>query len=399
MKIMIIHHSGLMGGGTLSCFDIIKALKKENINLVLSLPPGDNAALCEAQGMNINILYEDIMPLIFSYYNGGPNIFKVFKNAIIRLKNINKWKKIFQTIDPNMVLLNSMVQWPMIPLLNSMHIKNICFVRETMRGKPNKLINSIIASNLEKATGVAFLSEFDKDLWGLSKRVNQSVIPDLVEVDDFTMNINKENAREELHLESDTFYILYLGGMSKLKGVKTLIYALNELKKKKIELLFLGNLGTDLMNSCGLKKIKSLANIQFIKKINKYIKDTGINNNIRFAGVQRNTNYWYAACDVVVFPAEEAHQARPIYEAGAFKKPIIISNFPNYKEYLKPGVSGLIFEPGNHKELALNIEKLYSDPFLCSKLGYNNYHLTRKYHDAKIVNQKIISFINSVNSS
>lgn len=399
MKILMIHHSGILGGGTLSCFDVVNAIKEKDINVTLSLPVGKNAAKEKADEIKINTLDSAVTPIVFGYYNGGSSLYKVFLKFLFSLKHIRKWKQILLQNKPDVVILNSIVQWPMIPLLNRLEIKNVCFVRETMRGKPNKIINKIISFYLNKATGVAFLSNFDKNQWSLTGKVIQTIIPDLVDLDMFKVGINKEDTRKKLNLKNDVFYILYVGGMNELKGARTIIRAINNCKEENIKLLFLGDLGFDIANSKGFKRIKNRKRIQFINEINKYIEDNSLNSRIQFAGIQANMNYWYAACDVVVFPAEKAHQARPIYEAGVFKKPIVASNFSNYKEYLKPELSGLVFEPGDYKGLSNAINRLYQNRLLCSVLGENNYDLMDKYHNSKKINNKINDFIQNVASS
>jgi len=393
MKILIIHHTGVLGGGTISCFDVANALNKNNRKIILSLPLGENAAQLKAQEMHISTLNENVMPLVFGYYNGGSNIIKVMIKALFSLKYRANWKEIFKQVKPDLVILNSVVQWPMISLLNSINIKNVCFIRETLRGNPVGIINRIIASSLQKTSGVAFLSQYDKEQWNLPESVKQTVIPDMLDIEKFTEGINKEDSRKKLKLKSDVFYVLYVGGMSKLKGAKTIIQAMNYFQEKNIELLFLGDLGTELMKLNGLQKGKKHNQKAFIKEMYSYIEKNNMNNQIHFIGMQKNMNYWYAACDVVVFPAEKAHQARPIYEAGAFSKPVIASDFPNYNEYLKSGVNGLLFEPGNYKELAQTINNLYKDQTLCTDLGKKNYDLTNSLHNSLNINRKIEQFI------
>lgn len=358
-KVLMIHHASNLGGGTLSCFDVISAMKDKEYNVTLALPQVEGAAKQKAKNMKIDLLTEVPPPLTFSYYNGSSNIFKALIKIAIICRYKKKWKILLQKEKPDLVILNSIVQWPLISILNSINIGNICFVRETMKGKPGGIINGLIKQRLSKATGVSFLSEYDERQWSLPNTVSQTIIPDLVDISSFEMGISKELSRSRLSLEQDVFYILYVGGMSKLKGADIIIKAMKKFKGQKIELLFLGDLGTDL--SKGLKKIKNFSRIKFIRKIKKYVKGNNLSSNIRFIGLQDKMNYWYAACDVVVFPATKAHQARPIYEAGVFKKPVVVSNFPNFKEYLVPNKSGLVFEPGNYKELAKCIQRLYLD--------------------------------------
>jgi glycosyltransferase involved in cell wall biosynthesis len=319
------------------------------------------------------MLNDKIIPLTFGYYNGSTNICRLIIKAVIQKKFKKKWIKVLEREKPEVVILNSMVQWPMISLLNRLNIKSICFVRETMKGEKNKIINRIIASHLEKASGIAFLSCYDKNQWSLKGNIIQSVIPDLVDIELFRMNLNKIKARSVLKLETDIFYVLYVGGMSELKGAKTIVKAMKNCKEKKIKLLFLGNLGENIVRSKGISKLKNKMRILFVQETVEYIRQNKLDTVIEFIGMQRNMNYWYAACDVVVFPAKEAHQARPIYEAGVFSKPAIVPDFCNYYEYFQHEINGLVFKSNDSNELSEAIIRLYNNPNLGIRLGIENY--------------------------
>ena len=397
MKILVIHHSGLLGGGTLSCFDIINFLKKNGHNVLLSLPLGNNAARQKAKEEKINVLDDNICPICFGYYNGGANILKVIIRYLLSIKYRKKWDVILKREKPDIVVLNSIIQWPMIPILNKNNIKNICFVRETMRGSRKNIINKIIAMNLEKSSAISYLSQYDMEEWKLDNKIIQRIIPDSVNIEEFKKNINKNDAKKALSLKKDAKYILYVGGMYKLKGAKTIIRAINEIKDEDFKLLFLGDLGSELIKSNGINRIRFNSRIKFIKQLHKYIVKNELDNKIIFIGIKEDMRYWYAASDFVVFPAENAHQARPIYESGVFKSPAIVSDFPNYYEYLHPEISGLVFEPNNYKELAQSIKRLLRDEKLCLNLGQNNYLLTEKYHDNKKISKLVSNLVNEIN--
>lgn len=63
---------------------------------------------------------------------------------------------------------------------------------------------------------------------------------------------------------------------------------------------------------------------------------------------------YFTACDAAVFPSTLAHQARPIYEAGAAEIPIFISDFENTKEFVTEE-NGYCFQVNNAEELAERI--------------------------------------------
>lgn len=396
MQVLVIHHSGDIGGGTLSCFDIIEALTENEYKVSLLLPPGHSDARVQAEKLGIRVIPNNFNAITFDYYNGGSTFPRILLKFLFASRNRKQWEKLFNTEKPDLVLLNSSVQWPMIKILNKSKIKVICFNRETLRGKRKSVINKIIAFNMQKASGVAFISCFDKKQWGLTSVLNQTVIPDMVDKKLFIEVFEQKECRKKQNLKEDKFYVLYVGGMSEFKGAKVIIEAINKIEDKRIELLFLGDLGSDLKNLNWIGKIRNRDRISFINSMNEYIQNNDLMGRIHFAGKQTNMKDWYGASDVVVFPAIKAHQARPIYEAGAFRKPIVVSDFPNYKEHLVHGVNGFVFEPGNANELAKTIERLSNDIDLYGKIKDCNYKFIRNKHSSDIVNEKIINFINKV---
>ena len=49
--------------------------------------------------------------------------------------------------------------------------------------------------------------------------------------------------------------------------------------------------------------------------------------------------------------------------------PVIASNIGSLAEIVEDGVTGLLFDPKNSKQIADCIRKLYEDPELCMRLG------------------------------
>ena len=114
---------------------------------------------------------------------------------------------------------------------------------------------------------------------------------------------------------------------------------------------------------------------------------------VHMVGRQSNMSNCYAAADVLVFPMRSAHQARPIFEAGYFSIPVVISDFPNIKEDVLNDVNGMVFCPGDSKDLASKLEQLALDKTLRVKLGIKNKEMFQKNHSGQIN----INAINNLN--
>jgi glycosyltransferase involved in cell wall biosynthesis len=95
---------------------------------------------------------------------------------------------------------------------------------------------------------------------------------------------------------------------------------------------------------------------------------------------------------LLVFPATKPHQARPIFEAGLSKIPVIASEFPNIKEFMNDEL-GFTFQNKNSSDLA----KLIKDIFL-KKISFknqieNNFLICNLRHTESTYDKRIKDFI------
>ena len=58
-----------------------------------------------------------------------------------------------------------------------------------------------------------------------------------------------------------------------------------------------------------------------------------------------------------------------IIEAMLRGKPVICSRIGGMPEIVDDGVTGLLFDPGDSKDLAAKIERLWTSPDLCIEMG------------------------------
>jgi glycosyltransferase involved in cell wall biosynthesis len=79
---------------------------------------------------------------------------------------------------------------------------------------------------------------------------------------------------------------------------------------------------------------------------------------------------FYASCRLIVLPSI-GFEAFPIVlvEAMLNGKPVVCSRIGGLPEIVEDGVTGLLFEPGNAKDLADKIRYLWDRPDLCTKMG------------------------------
>jgi glycosyltransferase involved in cell wall biosynthesis len=396
-KILFIHHWSTIGGSGISLFNTWQALKSD-YDIVTYIPesPPSLFKFLESKGLE---------PKTYSftcgqipYYSGGSNLLKpgfwyLIVNAI---KQVPYWKKVIKQENPDLIIVNSKVLCWMGRIFKGN--KSLCFVRETIKGKPTGVINKIMKKMLEDFTIVSFLSEYD--LIQTDLKVASSVVsPDFLYPQNYIDRLGKKQACEQLNVDSNSFNIAFVGGVDKLKGIDIAIKAMNYLKDENITLLVAGNDIGDIVQknkSSILTRTFRRKSIKFSKYVKSYLNHNGLKNSVKFIGVQNDISNLFSAVDILIFPMKEPHQARPAFEIGVQKKPVIISDFPNISEFVKDGVNGLTFQANDPKALAKAILKLKDDKDLLKKLGESNYEYTIKYHTEEYAMKPIIDKIQEI---
>jgi glycosyltransferase involved in cell wall biosynthesis len=146
----------------------------------------------------------------------------------------------------------------------------------------------------------------------------------------------------------------FTGNVLESKGVGVLIDAFNMIDVKDVELKIFGG-----FDSKG-KYFKSLQT-----KKGK--------NNIKFMGKFYDFKIPYSEIDILVVPSLAGETGGPLVVKEAFitGTPVIASNIGCIPESVVDGFNGLLFEPGNARDLAKKIKKLIDNPYLVYEFQKN----------------------------
>jgi glycosyltransferase involved in cell wall biosynthesis len=248
---------------------------------------------------------------------------------------------------------------------------------------------------MAESSNVIFLSEAERKSWEFD--THGTVINNFIDFKLFDFNENNKQAlyRKNLGINSDEFVILFLGGLAHHKGADLLIKAVGNLiaRYPNIKILMPGSI------ALAPKRIKSFIKeiIQCVDKkyfygdnIDFLISEFNLQNNIIRLPFNPVSIPFFAASDIVVFPASEPHFARPIIEAEAMKKAVIASDFPVMRELVEDEVTGFLIDSKSVNEFALCIEKLILSPALKQTMGEKGYHKARVNFDSSIQTNKIL---------
>ena len=162
------------------------------------------------------------------------------------------------------------------------------------------------------------------------------------------------NKKETAHTVED--YILFAGRIETGKGIFVLLDAIKELQKMKMKVI-LKIVGSGHLDKELIERIKKegLCTIEYLGQ-KTHIECLKI---LECAKFRVMPSLWYEMCPVA------------IVESLACGKPIITSRLESLSEFVEDGVTGLLFEPGNPKDLAMKIKWMVENEDACIEMGKN----------------------------
>ena len=179
--------------------------------------------------------------------------------------------------------------------------------------------------------------------------------------------INIENdqqaSRNRIQIPLDKKVLLFFGMIKTVKGLDVLLNAMPEIIKcnNDILLLIAGKPWRDDFSKYE-KLIDDL-------KIKDYCKL-----DIKFIDHKDVASY-YSASDVVVLPYRKIYQSGVLMMSLCYKKPVIVSNLPSFKEIVDDKKTALFFKSEDSNSLSLTVNDLINNEDLMSDINKNAYKL------------------------
>ena len=162
-----------------------------------------------------------------------------------------------------------------------------------------------------------------------------------------------------LGIPSSAKTLLFIGRITKIKGVDILIEAFKILRKR-IKNSYLLILGMNYDNSLDLNIENLPDGIKLLKQV-------------------ENPYKYYSIADIVVLPSRIDPFPYVMLEAGFMKKPFIGSNTGGIGEFINDNINGLLVEPGNIRQLAEKIEYLLENPEKGKILAHNLFEKVKNH--------------------
>jgi len=178
------------------------------------------------------------------------------------------------------------------------------------------------------------------------------VAPDGVNLEDFDIDISKDEARKKLNLPQDKILIGYVGMLRTLgmeKGIDTAVKSLKFLAD---------NILLVLVGGCE-KDIKFYLNLA---------KNLDLENRVIFVGrvAHKEIPFYLKAFDILIAPFPENEHYKfymsplKIFEYMAAERPILVSDLPSIREVLDEN-GAFLFRPGDEFVLARNVKEILNN--------------------------------------
>jgi len=192
-------------------------------------------------------------------------------------------------------------------------------------------------------------------------------------------SVTRKKYRKKLKINNDEIVLIYVGRLSREKGIFNLLNFCNKFKDKKIKLLLIG---TDEEN---IRK-KSLQILN--KKSNK----------IHFINFTNNVSSYLKCADIFCMPSEREGFGVSVAEAMACELPVVGTNIYGLKDLLKNNHNSITYKPDNFIEMSNAIFKLINSKKLRFQLGKNGRKLITKYYEKqKVIESYKIFFRSFIN--
>lgn len=407
-KVLIVHHFGGIGGAGVSLIHIIESFKlmsdKYEVEVYCPSNPSDMNNYLSKFDVGITGTCKSVTT--FNHYSGNDKSIFSFQSLrnIIDIVNKVGWSDLKSCIlefHPDIVLLNSMTLCWMGKLIRELGVKVICFNRETfasgLLGMRTHFIRKCLKVNFD---AIAFISRSDIDATG-NINGHTLLITDKVNISDYLRIKNNDYPNDIESTLENKFIITYLGGLSKLKGAHIIIKAFAFLDSDAYRLRILQfnrSKALKTLSECGSirEKMKYITGFDYEARVLRLIDKYNLWNKIDFIPSVIDVEKYIVQSNVIVFPSTEPHQARPIFEAGAAKVPIIITEFPQTSEFAINRLNSLTFRNGNFRELASKIRELEGNEELKKTLIINNFKFTYEHHNIEDLKEELDDMLSKI---
>lgn len=183
---------------------------------------------------------------------------------------------------------------------------------------------------------------------------------------------HKLNLKTSLKIAPDDFVILFVGRLSKEKGIYELVesFSMLSLDNENVRLILLG--------PCEESAVESLLNV--------WVKSP----NIDYVGQTDCPEEYMAIADLLCLPSYREGFGTVVIEAAAMKVPTLGTSITGLEDAVVHGETGILVPPKNAEKLYENLRLLVAEKQRCEKLGQTAYERCIDNFDSKKMSKLVL---------
>ena len=238
-----------------------------------------------------------------------------------------------------------------------------------------KIQSPMVQFIIKHAKKIIVANEYEKKIF--------SQLTDENRIEVVRNGINLESMKSSVNFKKkyavNQNYFLFLGRFHRVKGIDTLLKAINLIKDHPI--------------MSNVKLVVMGVDFGFEEEMLKMIKEMGLDNIIKVIKnpPREDVIAAYKESEFLVLPSRwELSPLTPL-EGFAFKKPTISTKAHGIPHTLHDGKDSILVETENYKELSDTIIDLLNDKKKCERLGMEGYEFVHKECNSKRMAQQILN--------
>jgi len=204
----------------------------------------------------------------------------------------------------------------------------------------------------------------------IGKKIPYTVVRSGIDLDDFFAHAHldeeKNALRAKLNIRPETKLICNVGRFSNSKAQRFTIECFAHLKK-------------DFPDS----KLILIGEGELLETCKKQVEESGIENDVIFAGYQKDVPLYLASSDLFLFTSLREGLPRVIVEAALMKLPVAAFEVEGIREVIEHGVSGMIVPQYDVNALYEGAKKILEDQKLGEAFSQKAYEHVKHEWDAK----------------
>lgn len=363
MRVLFVHHAHAKGGAAVSLFVLLKHLAGKDVTCSLLNCSGIQEVEQFYRPVVDRVHNLRVWPYPHSSLGWWP------MSRLSSILRVARWILLYpiSCLSMTVVILRgnydaahfnsaTLISYGWIPRL--LGIKLICHVREPFAaghfGMRREFLRTCLKAFCSKVIAICEDNASDTHLSSL--RVD--VIYNPVDFTQFDCDLSMAENRRLLGVNEGSFVTLFAGGSNaQVKGVEEYLLSMLEVSERVPSLVC-------LMPSFQPSTLHSEAALEAYRILSE---------RILMPEFVRDIERWIAVSDVVFALHNKPHFSRTVMEAGAMKRPVVVTDIAGISEVATDGQTGCVCDVGGIAEITKATLKLYEQPKLRAKLGFGGY--------------------------